>query len=990
MRSDREKCLASDSKNYGVDNESPEQPLAEQRDPQPGKQTLVEKQLLARLADGPHSGTAVGRQTLLDQNVDWPQPTPLAASTYSLASPSPGSRSVFDELRLRALHDTFAALALLRGGHGLIDATRSAARRASRPELISQTGRPAPPDPVGQALWRATERRAATLYRQAMDSGEVEHEDPAVEMALARAGSGQPLPEVVRRNMELELQISLERVRIHTDAVAADATKAVRARAFTVGEDIFFAEGEYAPETPAGQRLLAHELSHVVQGYQGRIKPGGTGVKVSSPDEALEREADEVAERMGERRAPSQGVAKLAPAFSRPIEGVHVLRKASAPGRAFGEASSPVGKLGRVQAPKGVFLRMQPIAGAASPSPPLPFNALVYVESRTTQAHANERWCYVIATELGTTGFCEERYLAIDPPEPGAKLRRTQQGERLAVIAEEAYGPANDEDNSRLYVQALYIANRDRAGVKLDHVELSFKDRATRGGAEEETLKVYKGVKVLAGTSIWIPSKEFIERLKAVGAVTGRSTYMMEAWSKAKDFANDVVEGVKYAAGFIVGLLEGAFNAIVDLFKGAVEMVEAVVKIIWNLVTGNPDRIKDMLMGWVGKMKLAWEHRGQIADEFLKKWNAESMWDRGLFQGEVLGWVMMTVLLVLITMGEDAPAALSGIAVRWPQLIKLLRTVDTLGDVTTYLGAAAKTVMLPKKAAVLVAGKVGKATRTTRHAAAEITKDVGRAGSKVEEVVAHGPQKHVPGEADVPHAPELPTTAQKTTGAGESSPASAHGEAVPAKVKPEDSANWDKVKGWVGQRLGEKPPEGYIIFERDGKRFLRRIDADDAKWPRLTVDDQGVIQVGRATSPRISVAGRLVKNMGPGPAAHQGHHLIPDTVVRDHPLLQAARARGKPPYDVDRATNGIYLPETTAARSNAPTSEELPLHRGSHPEYSSIATRAANDKLRRLLMRFGEIDKIPSEALSRAAAEIEDSMKEIVKHWISTHGDKLK
>jgi hypothetical protein len=67
--------------------------------------------------------------------------------------------------------------------------------------------------------------------------------------------------------------------------------------------------------------------------------------------------------------------------------------------------------------------------------------------------------------------------------------------------------------------------------------------------------------------------------------------------------------------------------------------------------------IKEMAAAWVDKMKLVWEHRGEIADEFLKKWNAESVWARGLFQGEVLGWVMMTVLPVLITMGEAAPAA---------------------------------------------------------------------------------------------------------------------------------------------------------------------------------------------------------------------------------------------------------------------------------------------------------------------------------------------
>jgi hypothetical protein len=184
-------------------------------------------------------------------------------------------------------------------------------------------------------------------------------------------------------------------------------------------------------------------------------------------------------------------------------------------------------------------------------------------------------------------------------------------------------------------------------------------------------------------------------------------------------------------------MLEGAFNAIVDLFKGAADMIEAVMKVIWNLVTGNPGRIKDMLMGWAGKMKLAWEHRGQIADEFLKKWNAEGMWDRGLFQGEVLGWVMMTVLLILVTMGEGAPAAIGGITARWPQLIKLLKTVDTLGDVTTYLGAAAKAVRLPKEAAAFVAGKVGRAGRAVGHTAEGLGEGGGRAGKKVGREVEH-------------------------------------------------------------------------------------------------------------------------------------------------------------------------------------------------------------------------------------------------------------
>ncbi len=82
---------------------------------------------------------------------------------------------------------------------------------------------------------------------------------------MQRIGDGQPLPASLRHTMEQRLGVALDRVRVHTDTVASDAARAVRAEAFTVGEDIFFAEHAFAPETERGMKLLAHELVHVVQ-----------------------------------------------------------------------------------------------------------------------------------------------------------------------------------------------------------------------------------------------------------------------------------------------------------------------------------------------------------------------------------------------------------------------------------------------------------------------------------------------------------------------------------------------------------------------------------------------------------------------------------------------------------------------------------------------------------------------------------------------------
>ena len=82
---------------------------------------------------------------------------------------------------------------------------------------------------------------------------------------VARQGRGSPLPENSRRFMENRFRRDFQHVRIHTDGAAHALNNDLHAYAFTTGSDIFFAHGQYRPGTEAGDRLLAHELTHVVQ-----------------------------------------------------------------------------------------------------------------------------------------------------------------------------------------------------------------------------------------------------------------------------------------------------------------------------------------------------------------------------------------------------------------------------------------------------------------------------------------------------------------------------------------------------------------------------------------------------------------------------------------------------------------------------------------------------------------------------------------------------
>jgi len=86
---------------------------------------------------------------------------------------------------------------------------------------------------------------------------------PVVHKALTE--TGRPLDAGTRAFMEPRFAHDFSGVRVHMGALAEESARAVGARAYTVGRDIVFAGGEHAPENPLGRRLLAHELSHVVQ-----------------------------------------------------------------------------------------------------------------------------------------------------------------------------------------------------------------------------------------------------------------------------------------------------------------------------------------------------------------------------------------------------------------------------------------------------------------------------------------------------------------------------------------------------------------------------------------------------------------------------------------------------------------------------------------------------------------------------------------------------
>jgi hypothetical protein len=102
-------------------------------------------------------------------------------------------------------------------------------------------------------------------------------------------GGGAPLPQAALDQFEPRFGHDFSTVRVHTGGAAAESARELGAQAYTLGQDIVFAAGRYAPEMPAGQQLLAHELTHTIQQTGGAPLAPATASAAESASETVSR-----------------------------------------------------------------------------------------------------------------------------------------------------------------------------------------------------------------------------------------------------------------------------------------------------------------------------------------------------------------------------------------------------------------------------------------------------------------------------------------------------------------------------------------------------------------------------------------------------------------------------------------------------------------------------------------------------------------------------
>jgi hypothetical protein len=201
----------------------------------------------------------------------------------------------------------------LRGGGGTWDIRRVSWQEEA--ELLGQRERVRPPDPqpepereerspmarlasdVGNQAF-STSLARSPLARDAAQGAGINpdgtvHQEVQSAISTSR-GAGTGLDAGVASRLSPSLG-DLSDVRVHTDDTADQLNRTVSARAFATGTDVYFAKGEYSPGSASGDKLIAHELAHVVQ-QRGSTASGP--LSVSQPGDAIETEADSVADQI--------------------------------------------------------------------------------------------------------------------------------------------------------------------------------------------------------------------------------------------------------------------------------------------------------------------------------------------------------------------------------------------------------------------------------------------------------------------------------------------------------------------------------------------------------------------------------------------------------------------------------------------------------------------------------------------------------------------
>lgn len=487
------------------------------------------------------------------------------------------------------------------------------------------------------------------------------------------------------------LSLPLPSVQVRVDDVARRKTADLGANGVMDGGVVYLRPESYDPSSSKGRALLAHEVAHVAQ-RQAAIA-GSAGLERGAA--AAEVEAASLGRGFAEGaalRAPRVGLSSSAIAADKGAEGT----------KTGAEGGRAVNRYARV-GPVDPFLAVRrtrdprPVNTKQPQSDPLVVKSLVFNDRVLVLEEFPKNWVRVFCDD-GSTGFVDKNYLFVGAPEPDAKLYKIRKGDTALGIAQREYHCGEWGKDGRYYVNVLVHVNKGDG-------------KPDRGIYKEEAGASWKDARLVADRWIWIPGTRFADTLRAV-VDSGSISY-------------DLVQGVKGAAGFVVGVVEGFVGSLVDLVMGLVELLKLQFEALQELSL--PELLGSTLLGPLGPLAvhitkklssltledLVAAAKGLWAD-FEQRWNAPDAWDRWNFRGYVIGYAIAEILLLLVTSGGALGAKITGRVGKVAKALGEVTEVAKLGKRIAGSKAAQKlkTVLSKSKVAVEARGAVSKiATR---------------------------------------------------------------------------------------------------------------------------------------------------------------------------------------------------------------------------------------------------------------------------------------
>jgi len=537
---------------------------------------------------------------------------------------------------------------------------------------------------------------------------------PAATPTLSRLGAGRPLSPALSSRMTGALGGDFSGVRLHTDPPAARAAESVSARAFTVGQHVYFGSGSYQPGAPAGDRLLAHELVHTMQ--QGNAVPApGTNLTVSLPGDREEVEAHRLADlATGPDVGARTAVSPVGPRVQRsPRVGSVGPRIAR-----WGEASGQTEPAPVHTGPGWQVMNKPGVVGADKPNATLPGARLrpvpdtegpqkndyvlltegTHVHVVSTKSEAGENgWRYVIVTEgdhVGRVGYSSERLIKVDLPDPQAVeyyIATPDLGLQWLVEHHKHFEGYNitTGDDARSLAMAVYMANKEagRKGVYLNEDKLSkaqnpswWEGTKDRFDEYRRVLRpIFQSVELQLGRKIWLPGPAYVDRLKDLSIIPTRA-----AWK------NDLIKFGKAAAGFVSGLVQGFAGSIIDLVVGIWDLLKTIFNTVRDLFSGELVRkgkevyaalkaymdekdAGEILSDFVNAITSA---AGEMWSGFVNKWTADNLFDAWNFRGRVIGYLAAEILMAVFSGGSTLAAKLLSKLGKFGKILeKILATI---------------------------------------------------------------------------------------------------------------------------------------------------------------------------------------------------------------------------------------------------------------------------------------------------------------------------